>query len=544
MRLFALIIATALLSFAQPSNIVRIPIGEDATAIMRATGAGAVFEFEAGVHRVERLPVESGDVLQSDGGAVLSGAELLIWTSLGDSTYTAAWPYDWGLWAPPTGWPSVPEITRHREVLWVNGQRLTQVLNCGDVKLEQYCVNEGLDQIVFRTALTVASVEAAVRSQLISVSNVSNVTIRGLAFRGTASNYDSSAVVFTNSQNITVENSRFEENNGGGLGIISSQSIATRGNVYNGNGGTGFGASRIIGLCAENETANNNNFRGGWGGFTNWSAAGLKQLYIHNGCYRNIVTNGNASHGFWLDTDTQDISIVNLQSSGNLRYGLFLEAFTGAVGVTASTLANNEIGVFCGNCARASLTDVVITGNKYGVLIGGDAVGRPVTDFVTGIKYIVLPSEFLTLTRVNITGKGVAFRYGTGGFDTFKTTFKSDYNNYYREGITTPNEILTEKLTLSQWQARTGQDFSSTSFESVPFPLTATPTNTATISATFEPTLTPTQTPVSVTATPTFSSTPTAQPTTNAETATPEITQTATPNFAWRFEIVIKGWKE
>lgn len=540
MRLFALIFATALLSFSQ-SNIVRIPLGEDPAAIMRATGAGATFEFEAGVHRVDRLPIESGDTLFSDGGAVLSGADTFAWSDLGDNTYSIAWPYNWGLWSIPANWPAMTDTVRRREVLWVNGVRLRQILTCSALGMEQYCVDEIADTITFRTARpieAVEAVEAAVRSQLIAVGNVSNVTIRGLTFTGTASNYDSSAVTFVSSQSITVENSRFEENNGGGLGIISSQNIITRNNVYSNNGGTGYGASRIIGLSAENEVANGNNWRGGLGGFVNWSAAGIKHLYLRNAVYSNITTNDNQTHGTWFDTDVQGASVIGLKSSGNLKYGLFLEALTGHVSVSASTLANNQIGIFSGNTANVSLNDITLTDNQTGILIGGDPT-RPVKDFVTGANYSVPPAANWKLSRVNITGKGAAFRHGTGAFDAYRTTLSADFNNFWKASSTFPIEILSEKLTLDQWRARVNQDANSTSLQDTDIPFTPTPTNTAVITNTFTPTNTivisatfePTQTPLSVTVTPVISAT--AQPTTNAETATPTPEITQTPTDEW-----------
>lgn len=520
MRLFALIIATALLSLSQ-LNIVRIPLGEDAASIMRATGAGAVFDFEAGVHRTGNLPVESNDVLQSDGGAVLSGADLFAWKDLGDNTYSIAWPYNLGLWSIPANWPAMSDVVRRREVLWINGVRLRQILTCSALTLEQYCVDEIADVILFRTARPIETVEAAVRSQLISVSNVSNVTIRGLTFTGTASNYDSSAVIFTNSSNILVEDSTFTEHNGGGLGIVSGQNITTRGNVYSNNGGTGYGASRIIGLSAENEIANGNNWRGGLGGFVNWSAAGIKHLYLRNAVYSNITTNDNQTHGTWFDTDIQGASVVGLQSHRNLKYGLFLEALTGHVSVSASTLANNQIGIFSGNTANVSLNDITLTDNATGILIGGDPT-RPVKDFVTGANYSVPPAANWRLNRVNITGKGAAFRHGTGAFDAYRTTLSADFNNLWKENSTTPYEVLSEKLSLEQWRVRTGQDANSTSLQIADIPFTPTPTITP------SPTLTLTQT-----ATLTPSSTPTMQPTSNAETATPTPEITQTPTDEW-----------
>lgn len=525
MKQFLFTLATALtLSLSQP-RIITITPGENIVSIINAASEGSTVQIQAGRYFIsEPLRPKSNVRLEGATGkaadVVLTGAESLTWTSLNkDNTYTSAWPYDFGFWTPPTGWPTVPDIVRRREVLWVNGTRLRQILNCAGLSLNQFCVNEADNQIVFRfdeQKETIRTVEAATRSTILSVSNVRDVRISALTFHGTASNYDSSAVTFVNSQNITVENSIFTEHNGGGLGIIStsgasasdrSQNITTRGNTYNNNGGTGYGASRIVTLSASNETANGNNWRGGYGGFTNWSAAGFKHLYLRNATYNTIETNNNQAHGFWLDTDTQAVSIVGLQSSGNTRYGLFLEAFTGSVDVATSTLSNNEIGVFSGNTSNVLLTNLTLVNNRTGILIGGDAGGRPVKDFITGANYSVPPASNWRLNRVNVIGTGAAFRHGTGNFDALRNSLSSDWNNWYREGSNTPIEILVEKLTLQQWRARTGQDLNSTSVSSLPIP---------------QDTATPSSTPVSVTTTPTISSTPTA--TSTAENKTPTAT--------------------
>lgn len=196
---------------------------DDVNAIMRATAPGALFTFSPGMYRVGDLPIESGDTLQGTGDAVLTGADSAVWTATGSLTYVIAWPYDFGLWTVPQGWPNMADLSRRREVLWVNGARLTQILNCSALSLGQYCVDETADRITFRTADTVLSVEAAVRPYIINASGVKNVTIRGLIFRGSSSFYNSAAVSFHNADNLRIENSLFDQHNGGGFGVTLSR---------------------------------------------------------------------------------------------------------------------------------------------------------------------------------------------------------------------------------------------------------------------------------------------------------------------------------
>src|SRR5205823_9258399 len=70
------------------------------------------------------------------GTVIIDGAD--VWTgwqaepSL-TNTYSHAWTTDWGVEPTPSGWPTTPQIVRRREMLFVNGKLLKQVLSIDEL---------------------------------------------------------------------------------------------------------------------------------------------------------------------------------------------------------------------------------------------------------------------------------------------------------------------------------------------------------------------------------------------------------------------------
>lgn len=63
----------AILDVAPPTKSVRIGVNDDPVSIMASRSAGTMFVFSTGVHRVFVLPIETGDTLTGEPGAVLDG---------------------------------------------------------------------------------------------------------------------------------------------------------------------------------------------------------------------------------------------------------------------------------------------------------------------------------------------------------------------------------------------------------------------------------------------------------------------------------------
>ena len=133
----------------------------------------------------------------SSGPVIVSGAD--VWggwqpSSLYPSLYTNPWPYQWGECAPSAGSASEePDILLRREMIFINGTPLTQVLslveltNAGFTNPGSFYVDEiggmvyvwppsGID-------MATATVEVSTRPNGFSIDGWSYVVLRGLKFQ-------------------------------------------------------------------------------------------------------------------------------------------------------------------------------------------------------------------------------------------------------------------------------------------------------------------------------------------------------------------------
>ena len=93
---------------------------------------------EADVLYVGRTPTSMPMTFEAaiNGTVIISGAQQ--WTgwqpySGNNNIYTNSWPYQWGLCPPLPGAPPAPDIVERREMVFVDGFRLNQVLSLGEM---------------------------------------------------------------------------------------------------------------------------------------------------------------------------------------------------------------------------------------------------------------------------------------------------------------------------------------------------------------------------------------------------------------------------
>ena len=117
-------------------------------------------------------------------------------------------------------------------MLFVNGVPLTEVLSFSDLRPGTFWVDEASNSIGMSppsyTDVWTATIEAAVRSQTLSVQGRTNMVFRGLVFRHGAScmNVDSAQV--SGSTNILFDSVQANWNNWGGLGIYGSNEVTVQ----------------------------------------------------------------------------------------------------------------------------------------------------------------------------------------------------------------------------------------------------------------------------------------------------------------------------
>ncbi|MGI8855659.1 MAG: hypothetical protein ACR2JW_07910, partial [Thermomicrobiales bacterium] len=167
------------------------------------------------------------------GTVMIAGSDVWAgWKKQGaTNTYTHAWPYKWGLTSYPKGWEGnvvLQPIVRRREMIFINGQSLTQVLSTQELKAGAFFVSEQASTVSIvppaGVAVENATVEVAVRPGLFFVEGAQNLTIQGLTFMHGNSPVGETAVIFNNCSNVLVEDCGFFWNNWSGMTFQSGGS--------------------------------------------------------------------------------------------------------------------------------------------------------------------------------------------------------------------------------------------------------------------------------------------------------------------------------
>src|SRR5215469_15968740 len=107
---------------------------------------------------------------QTNGTVIVSGGD--VWTgwqasSTNSKVFVHAWPYQWGLCPAALSGPTEQAIVRRREMIFVNGRALTQVLAVNQLQPGTFFVDETHGQVSIEpeagTNLGTSTVEVAVR---------------------------------------------------------------------------------------------------------------------------------------------------------------------------------------------------------------------------------------------------------------------------------------------------------------------------------------------------------------------------------------------
>ena len=204
--------------------------------------------------------------------------------------------------------------------------------------------------------LNAASVEAAVRPQILSLPQRRDTVLRNLTFRHTVNHPGGTAdggrfsTASIGGRNVLVEDCRFLENGAHGLSLdAAATDVTIRGCAFNANGWKGLaGGFQPENVLYENNESSSNNWRGHMGGEHSWDAAGVKIFGVNS--TRGIAVRGhrsfaNLTHGFWLDQSFVPYAPVVIENGvffGN-RFGaeLYLEKLTGPVEVRGNVVWNS-----------------------------------------------------------------------------------------------------------------------------------------------------------------------------------------------------------
>ncbi len=479
-------------------------IGEGVRRAMvnRAKALGTTIRVHPGIYReTVRLDPPTLDpraptiIIEGTGPgeSIIAGSDVWsAWEPTGAGLWQRAWTEHYGLAMVPEGWGPVSDllesqpIVRRREVVFIDGQLLRQVLTQAEVESGSGTfrvreVSGGPGVITLHPApatdMSTATVEVGLRPKTLVIDRMTNLVVRNLTLRHANSELESPSVMITSSEHVLIDACHIEWNNWNGLSVFRSDAVTLRDVRANWNGAGGVTGWRVRNLLVAGTEASHNNWRGARGGFHGW-AVGQKFLSTHGARFVDYRATANEATGLWLDVDIEDVTIERAEITDNWR-GMFLEAFQGPVVLRDSAIRNNRgNGILTTNAANVTLHGNRIDGNQEYQLVAPWTVDqhelRVERNFETG-RFMDLRMENWTITENVFGARDDAMLLGVGLWETFAASLVSARNQWSH---TTPGNHfhlyptrrdVPEARSFADWQQISGQDLDST------FSLTASP---------------------------------------------------------------------
>jgi Right handed beta helix region len=408
---------------------------------------------------------------QQAGKVIVSGSKVWkSWSKEGNSgIYVAKWPHKWGMAPYPPIWEKfikLKDIVRRRELVFVNGERLRQVTDPKELRVGCFYVDEKLGLLKVwpptGTDLKSALVELGVIKGLARFLNLNNLVVRNLIFEHDTTPVQGSAVGVVRVHNVLLEQVKARNNNWMGLVVVNSSKISLKNVVANHNGGTGIGQGSCSNVIWEDCEHSYNNWRGAMGQFYGWAVGGSKQLNTKGGIYRNIKSVNNPTHGFWFDSDCENIVMDNLHLVNN-RDGIFLEANQGPIVLRNSLIAFNHTGgLLATNTSRVVLENNIIYGNKDSqIKIFGQGERRVYSGPNRLLKFMVRCESWSFYNNVIASDKPSAL-LTLIGWPWFLNSIRAERNLYYCPGNARKAfKLSSSNVSFKQWQDITGEDANS-----------------------------------------------------------------------------------
>ena len=439
------------------------------------------------------------------GTAIIDGADRWPdWKSNGDGTFSHPWQYTWGYAVQPflkTGGPAVGCLGLRREMVFINGTQLTQVLQGPLTQAGTFFVTDGQtdsnseDNCPALTAgeraiviyppvgvnISTVDVEVAVRNNLFTTgeSGAQNLELKGLVFQhdnngANISGFAAIRIVGDNSKklgaNILLDSVTVRNNNWQGLVLHANLDITVRNSTFAANGENGMEVYRPLNFLFTGNTVTYNNWRGLQGGLTGWDADGMKVVRAHFTEVDKSSFSNNFTGGLWFDTDSENLCVTGDTFNENLTNGLYFEAIQGPALVYQSVFFRNHgQGLQTANSSRITVRQSTAYDNGANALfIGGSATPRDVANWQNpGVNYKLLAQDWVldgvnfasgpdTVAGSNLIGTSL------DSIAPFTSTLLSNYNNWYVPNNSAFFNVPGHgKISLSDWQNLTGQDAKS-----------------------------------------------------------------------------------
>lgn len=411
------------------------------------------------------------------GASIIDGANVLTnWHKTTSTVYAYNWTDTVSGCSLPNNWyTGMPPIVLANEMLFVNGQPMTQVMSSSQLRPGTFYIYRAYNEVEVYppsgTNMSTARVEVSARRSTLSVNGSSNIVFRGLGFQHAASCMNQTGVTVGSSSNILFDTDTANWNNWGALGVSSSSNVTVKNSTASYNGGSGLNGYEDVNTLWQNNESDYNNWRGSMVGLYDFAQGGTKLMRMHGATVTSQKSYNNASQGLWFDTDNMNIKISSAKLVGNLVGNLQLEASQGPFTVASSTFCLGG-GVQVINTGGLTMTGNTFYGNggksfQNGQLfLAGKLGGRSVTNWQTGATTNVYTKN-TNLNHNSFIGVGsnqYVFNTYLGGYDWSQYVDSlTSYSNHWFNGSNTSAFGIPggKHTTFGGWKSMTGQDSSS-----------------------------------------------------------------------------------
>lgn len=442
---------------AHDRPVVRLEVGDDFAAAVRAHPPGTTYVIAAGLHRGQVVVPDRGDTFLGEPGAVVSGSVVL--PTDGFRRIGSVWVLD-----GRTEWPFTHNGALHgvteegasraasNHDLWWDDVRLDHVETRGSVDAsgEWYFDYDADQLVVFDDPSTARDLELAVLEEFIS-SEASDVTIRNLELERFATPAQH-GVIQAEGARWHISDVIVREAHGAGVSL-DDRSILERATVI-GNGQLGVEATLGTDVVVRDSViADNGQLDYLW----SWERGGLKFKETSGAVVQGNHVHGNRGPGIWFDLGNEDVLIDGNLVEGNTVAGIFYEiSFSATISDNVvldngreEQLSNLGSGIFV-----SISSDVLVEGNETAgnhqeiVAVHADRAEEIGPGYA--VERLVVRDNHVTLGRDGAVGLWV---------DTMESVFFSDRGNvfedntYVVDGCDRCFQWDNELMDYAAWQA-------------------------------------------------------------------------------------------
>ncbi len=380
----------------------------------------------------------------------------------------------------PDGAWRAAAVGRRREMVFVDGELLRQVLSRDALEPGTFYVDEGspgaegdgrlylalpLDAARGQVRIEVALRAAGRRDAgLLEIRGEANLVLRNLLVRHHAgAPWSAAAVHVADCRNVLIEDCTFRWNNAAGLRLRGASAVTLRRCAAEHNGTCGLRCEASTNLLADDLTLAHNNWRGEWGGVTAGRVAAFKARHaMGDGVFRRLEVRENACTGVWLDDAAPRVLLDGLRAVGNRRAGLAVTFSQGPVVVREAVIARNDgAGLLLAQSAGGLLADSTLYGNGRSQIevAGPTAAGRAHPTIARPVHGDVRDWAWRESAVVSTDAAAPPVRAPVD--PVFLRTLRSNRNLWFGPDEDGTFRLGDMDLPLEAWQQVTGEDVGS-----------------------------------------------------------------------------------